>query len=106
MLILAIKKCKWDYSQLTPVQQKRWANEVDIMRRLKHPNIVKAGPLPFKLPDIEENLPVLCMEYCRKGDLRKVVFNLYSLLCVLSFCNEIITSFIVDFKSTKKLLWN
>ncbi|XP_014483184.1 PREDICTED: inhibitor of nuclear factor kappa-B kinase subunit beta-like isoform X2 [Dinoponera quadriceps] len=69
----AIKKCKWDYSQLTPVQRKRWANEVDIMSRLKHPNIVKAGFLPFKLPNIENNLPILCMEYCKKGDLRKIL---------------------------------
>lgn len=73
IMILAIKKCKWNYSQLTPVQRKRWANEVDIMRRLRHPNIVKTGCVPFKLPNVEENLPVLCMEYCKKGDLRKVV---------------------------------
>ncbi|XP_070150197.1 inhibitor of nuclear factor kappa-B kinase subunit beta [Polyergus mexicanus] len=70
---LAIKKCKWNYSQLTPVQQKRWTNEVDIMRRLKHPNIVKTGCVPFKLPNVEGNLPVLCMEYCKKGDLRKIL---------------------------------
>jgi len=75
-MILAIKKCKWNYSQLTPVQQKRWSNEVDIMKRLRHPNIVKTECIPFKLPNVEENLPVLCMEYCKKGDLRKVVFYL------------------------------
>lgn len=73
-MISAIKKCKWNYSQLKPKQRKRWANEVDIMKRLKHPNIVKTGCIPFKLPNIEENLPILCMEYCRKGDLRKVAF--------------------------------
>ncbi|XP_011870457.1 PREDICTED: inhibitor of nuclear factor kappa-B kinase subunit beta-like [Vollenhovia emeryi] len=70
---IAIKKCKWSYSQLTPIQQKRWANEVEIMRRLKHPNIVRTGCVPFKLPNVEENLPMLCMEYCRKGDLRKIL---------------------------------
>ncbi|XP_050458471.1 inhibitor of nuclear factor kappa-B kinase subunit beta-like isoform X1 [Cataglyphis hispanica] len=70
---LAIKRCKWNYSQLTPVQRKRWANEVDIMRRLRHPNIVKTGCIPFKLRNTEENLPVLCMEYCKKGDLRKIL---------------------------------
>lgn len=70
---LAIKKCKWNYSQLTPAQQKRWANEVDIMKCLRHPNIVKTGCVPFKLPNVEENLPVLCMEYCKKGDLRKIL---------------------------------
>lgn len=76
IVISAIKKCKWNYSQLTSTQQKRWANEVDIMKRLKHPNIVKTESVPFKLPNVEENLPILCMEYCRKGDLRKVVFCL------------------------------
>lgn len=73
-MILAIKKCKWNYSQLTTVQQKRWSHEVDIMKRLTHPNIVKTECIPFKLPNVEENLPILCMEYCKKGDLRKVVF--------------------------------
>lgn len=76
IMISAIKKCKWNYSQLTPIQIRRWTNEVDIMKRLKHPNIVRAGCVPFKLPNVEENLPILCMEYCRKGDLRKVVFCL------------------------------
>lgn len=70
---LAIKKCKWNYSHLTPMQQKRWVNEVDIMKRLRHPNIVKTESVPFKLPNVEENLPVLCMEYCKKGDLRKIL---------------------------------
>ncbi|XP_039310188.1 inhibitor of nuclear factor kappa-B kinase subunit alpha isoform X2 [Solenopsis invicta] len=70
---IAIKKCKWNYSELTPVQQKRWANEVEIMKHLKHPNIVKTGCVPFQLPNIEKNQPILCMEYCRKGDLRKIL---------------------------------
>lgn len=81
MLFLAIKKCRWDYLQLTPAQCKRWTHEVDIMKRLKHPNIVKAGTLPFKLPDTVDNLPVLCMEYCRKGDLRKV--------CIIYYINSV-----------------
>ncbi|RLU24379.1 hypothetical protein DMN91_002467 [Ooceraea biroi] len=68
---LALKKCKWDYSQLTPIQRKRWTNEVDIMKRLKHPNIVQC--ITFDLPNVDKRLPILCMEYCRKGDLRKVL---------------------------------
>ncbi|KMR03298.1 inhibitor of nuclear factor kappa-b kinase subunit beta [Lasius niger] len=72
---LAIKKCKLNYSQLTPIQQKRWVNEVDIMKRLNHPNIVRTECVPFKLSNVGENLPVLCMEYCKKGDLRKVILN-------------------------------
>lgn len=75
-MISAIKKCKLNYSQLTPIQQKRWVNEVDIMKRLNHPNIVRTECVPFKLSNVKENLPVLCMEYCKKGDLRKVVLYL------------------------------
>ncbi|XP_011707649.1 PREDICTED: inhibitor of nuclear factor kappa-B kinase subunit alpha [Wasmannia auropunctata] len=70
---IAIKKCKCNYLQLTPTQRKRWANEVEIMKRLKHPNIVRTGNIPFKLPNVDENQPILCMEYCRKGDLRKIL---------------------------------
>ncbi|XP_018054562.1 PREDICTED: inhibitor of nuclear factor kappa-B kinase subunit beta-like [Atta colombica] len=70
---IAIKRCKCNYSQLMPTQRKRWAHEVFIMKRLKHPNIVRTGCVPFKLPNVEENEPILCMEYCRKGDLRKIL---------------------------------
>ncbi|KAL0121196.1 hypothetical protein PUN28_008700 [Cardiocondyla obscurior] len=69
---IAIKRCKSNYSQLNPLQQKRWAHEVEIMKRLKHPNIVRTGCVPFILPNVE-NVPILCMEYCKKGDLRKIL---------------------------------
>ncbi|XP_031848651.1 inhibitor of nuclear factor kappa B kinase subunit beta [Nomia melanderi] len=70
---LAIKKCKWDMSQLTETQRKRWINEVQIMNHLKHSNIVKSIELPFKYPDEKIELPLLCMEFCRKGDLRTIL---------------------------------
>ncbi|XP_076235630.1 inhibitor of nuclear factor kappa B kinase subunit beta [Calliopsis andreniformis] len=70
---LAIKKCKWDITQLTEVQQKRWINEVQIMKSLNHQNIIKAVKLPFKHPDEKVDLPIMCMEFCRKGDLRRVL---------------------------------
>ena len=70
---LASKKCKWDIAQLTETQQNRWINEVEIMKRLRHRNIIKALELPFKHPDEKVELPILCMEYCGKGDLRKVL---------------------------------
>lgn len=70
---LAIKQCKWDDSQLTPRQKERWTKEVEIMNRLKHPNIIKAEPLPFKIEDIDNTMPLLCMEYCKMGDLRNVL---------------------------------
>ncbi|KZC08202.1 Inhibitor of nuclear factor kappa-B kinase subunit beta [Dufourea novaeangliae] len=70
---LAIKKCKWDVSQLTETQQKRWINEVQKMKQLKHSNIIKGLELPFRHPNETVDLPILCMEFCRKGDLRKVL---------------------------------
>ena len=70
---LAIKRCKWDIKQLTETQQNRWINEVQIMKRLKHTNIIKGLELPFKHPNDRTELPVLCMEFCKKGDLRKVL---------------------------------
>lgn len=69
----AIKKCKWDVTKLTEIQKKRWFHEVQIMSQLYHPNIVRAVQIPFKLPDEDPSLPVLCMEYCKKGDLRKIL---------------------------------
>lgn len=76
MKTLAIKICKWEIAQLKDAQRKRWINEVQIMKRLKHPNIVKGLNLPFKHPDDKVDLPLLCMEFCRKGDLRKVNINI------------------------------
>ncbi|KAK2584863.1 hypothetical protein KPH14_002461 [Odynerus spinipes] len=70
---LAIKQCKWDDTQLTPIQKERWTREVEIMKRLAHPNIVKTEQVPFKLLDTDESMPVLCMEYCTMGDLRRVL---------------------------------
>lgn len=48
------------------------------MKCLKHRNIIKGLELPFKHPDDKVDLPLLCMEYCRKGDLRKVNINVYA----------------------------
>ncbi|KAG7206536.1 hypothetical protein KM043_003879 [Ampulex compressa] len=68
---LAIKICKWENVKLTTAQERRWANEVQIMKRLTHSNIVRVIDVPFRLPGMNEHVPVLCMEYCKKGDLRK-----------------------------------
>ncbi|XP_043678014.1 inhibitor of nuclear factor kappa-B kinase subunit alpha-like isoform X2 [Vespula pensylvanica] len=70
---LAIKQCKWNDTQLTAIQKERWTREVEIMKRLTHPNIVKAIHIPFKFLDEDKSMPVLCMEYCTMGDLRKVL---------------------------------
>lgn len=47
------------------------------MKRLTHPNIVKTIHIPFKFLNEDKSMPVLCMEYCTMGDLRKVNFLLF-----------------------------
>ncbi|XP_017892541.1 inhibitor of nuclear factor kappa-B kinase subunit beta-like [Ceratina calcarata] len=72
---LAIKICKKDIALLSDAQKERWFKEVQIMKRLNHPNIIKVLELPFAHPDDKIDLPVLCMQFCRQGDLRKVLNN-------------------------------
>ena len=43
-----------------------------MMSRLDHPYVVKAMTVPQDLMSPEGDLPVLGMEYCKGGDLRKV----------------------------------
>ncbi|XP_071439902.1 inhibitor of nuclear factor kappa-B kinase subunit alpha [Hetaerina americana] len=76
---IAVKKCRSDlYPLMNPKQQERWEKEVEIMLRLNHDNVVKAMPVPDKV--FEEtlrkgatSLPLLCMEFCSRGDLRQVL---------------------------------
>ena len=42
------------------------------MKRLNHDNVVVALDVPGELDVGREELPLLAMEYCSKGDLRKV----------------------------------
>ncbi|XP_015595626.1 inhibitor of nuclear factor kappa-B kinase subunit alpha [Cephus cinctus] len=71
---IALKKCKWDITRMGERQKERWVHEVEIMNRLKHPNIVGTESVPIDLfKDTENSLPVLCMEYCSQGDLRNML---------------------------------
>ena len=58
--------------ELTPRNKKLWHQEVDIMKRLDHPNLVSAKDVPPPLDVSDDELPLLAMEYCSGGDLRKV----------------------------------
>ena len=50
--------------------------------RLSHVNVVEAREVPVELSSIGLNdLPLLAMEYCSKGDLRKVGYN-YTIIIV------------------------
>jgi serine/threonine protein kinase len=52
--------------------KERWIMEVDIMKRLNHPNVIAAKDVPAVLNVSAGELPLLAMEYCSGGDLRKV----------------------------------
>lgn len=51
----------------------RWKKEIEIMKRLKHLNVITAKEIPPPLEILSQSLPILAMEYCSKGDLRKVI---------------------------------
>ena len=55
---------------ITPRQMERWQQEIENMKNFKHPNIVKSELVP---KEMIFDSPVLCMEFCNKGDLRKVL---------------------------------
>lgn len=74
----ALKKCRWGTpgtgteNILTPKHVERWEKEVEIMNRLNHQAVVRCFPVPDELTGPQGDLPMLCMEYCSGGDLRKV----------------------------------
>ncbi|KAB7494181.1 Inhibitor of nuclear factor kappa-B kinase subunit alpha [Armadillidium nasatum] len=76
---VALKKCRWGSSSinteniLTPKHIERWEKEVEIMNRLDHAAVVKCFDVPNELQGAKGDLPMLCMEYCSGGDLRKVL---------------------------------
>ncbi|XP_015361699.1 inhibitor of nuclear factor kappa-B kinase subunit beta isoform X5 [Marmota marmota marmota] len=66
---IAIKQCR---QELSPRNRDRWCLEIQIMRRLNHPNVVAARDVPEGMQNLAPNdLPLLAMEYCQGGDLRK-----------------------------------
>uniref|UniRef100_A0A3Q2SUN4 Inhibitor of nuclear factor kappa-B kinase subunit alpha n=1 Tax=Fundulus heteroclitus TaxID=8078 RepID=A0A3Q2SUN4_FUNHE len=68
---IAVKMCRLD---LTPRNRDRWCREIQIMKKLHHNNVVTAKEVPEEIKMIALNdLPLLAMEYCSKGDLRNVL---------------------------------
>uniref|UniRef100_A0A7N8Y6N8 Inhibitor of nuclear factor kappa-B kinase subunit alpha n=1 Tax=Mastacembelus armatus TaxID=205130 RepID=A0A7N8Y6N8_9TELE len=68
---IAVKLCRLE---LNPKNRDRWSREIQIMKKLNHVNVVQAREVPKELSCIALNdLPLLAMEYCSKGDLRKVL---------------------------------
>lgn len=83
---IALKQSRWSSSDggyvadnpgvVSKQMKERWKQEVEIMNRLDHPNVVKAVKVPSCLQpkgSLAIELPALGMEYCSGGDLRKVL---------------------------------
>uniref|UniRef100_A0A4W5Q6E3 Inhibitor of nuclear factor kappa-B kinase subunit alpha n=1 Tax=Hucho hucho TaxID=62062 RepID=A0A4W5Q6E3_9TELE len=68
---IAVKMCRLE---LIPRNKDRWSREIQIMKKLNNLNVVTARDVPEEMKHIALNdLPLLAMEYCSKGDLRKLL---------------------------------
>ena len=56
----------------------RWRMEVYIIGKLSHDNVIRSVELPGHLTPPPGDPPVLAMEFCEGGDLRKVQTSRYS----------------------------
>ncbi|KAK6468529.1 inhibitor of nuclear factor kappa-B kinase subunit beta [Huso huso] len=71
---IAIKQCR---QELSLRNRERWCLEIQIMKKLNHVNVVAAREVPEGLQKLNTNdLPLLAMEYCQGGDLRKYLNTL------------------------------
>uniref|UniRef100_A0A4X1U4M9 Inhibitor of nuclear factor kappa-B kinase subunit alpha n=1 Tax=Sus scrofa TaxID=9823 RepID=A0A4X1U4M9_PIG len=69
-LKIAIKSCRLE---LSTKNRERWCHEIQIMKKLNHDNVVKACDVPEELNFLINDVPLLAMEYCSGGDLRKLL---------------------------------
>ncbi|PNF29865.1 hypothetical protein B7P43_G09538 [Cryptotermes secundus] len=100
--MIALKKCRTGTDALlTEKHKERWSKEVEIMQRLDHPNVVKAIAVPPDLAVLRSKLPLMCMEFCSKGDLRQVL-NRSENCCGL--CEAEVRLLISDVKSAVQYL--
>ncbi|XP_068024579.1 inhibitor of nuclear factor kappa-B kinase subunit alpha isoform X2 [Melanerpes formicivorus] len=67
---VAIKSCRLE---LSVKNKDRWCHEIDIMKKLNHPNVVRACEVPEEMNFLVNDVPLLAMEYCAGGDLRKLL---------------------------------
>ncbi|XP_064924209.1 inhibitor of nuclear factor kappa-B kinase subunit alpha isoform X2 [Columba livia] len=67
---VAIKSCRLE---LSVKNKDRWCHEIDIMKKLNHPNVVRACEVPEEMNFLVNDVPLLAMEYCSGGDLRKLL---------------------------------
>jgi serine/threonine protein kinase len=71
---------------MTEKHKQRWILEIQIMQKLQHENVISAMDVPTILDVMPNELPLLAMEYCSGGDLRRVcVVNFVLLLKVVKY---------------------
>uniref|UniRef100_A0A8D0Y2A3 Component of inhibitor of nuclear factor kappa B kinase complex n=1 Tax=Sus scrofa TaxID=9823 RepID=A0A8D0Y2A3_PIG len=75
-LKIAIKSCRLE---LSTKNRERWCHEIQIMKKLNHDNVVKACDVPEELNFLINDVPLLAMEYCSGGDLRKILHKIIDL---------------------------
>ncbi|KAL1489321.1 hypothetical protein ABEB36_014239 [Hypothenemus hampei] len=86
---IAIKKCKFRTPQdLSYKQRERWNMEVNFLKSITHPNIIRYKQIAPVLYEMLNKynptyLPLLPMEYCRKGNLRRYLMSEQIKLCGL-----------------------
>ena len=51
----------------------QWKQEIEMIKRLKCESVVKALDLPDAFQTLKVDTPILAMEFCSGGDLRKVL---------------------------------
>ncbi|XP_074495400.1 inhibitor of nuclear factor kappa-B kinase subunit beta [Sebastes fasciatus] len=76
---VAVKQCRQELSERN---KERWCLEIQIMKRLDHVNVVAAREVPEGMQKMvaTNDLPLLAMEYCQGGDLRRHL-NLHENCC-------------------------
>ncbi|CAJ1069279.1 inhibitor of nuclear factor kappa-B kinase subunit beta isoform X1 [Xyrichtys novacula] len=76
---IAVKQCRQELSERN---KERWCLEIQIMKKLDHVNVVAAREVPEEMQKLvaSHQLPLLGMEYCQGGDLRKYL-NLLENCC-------------------------
>lgn len=69
---------------MTEKHKRRWQLEVQIMRKLDHENVIAATDVPTVLDVRPTELPLLAMEYCSGGDLRKVYLVIFRFVFIIT----------------------
>ncbi|XP_041922067.1 inhibitor of nuclear factor kappa-B kinase subunit alpha [Alosa sapidissima] len=84
---IAVKLCRLE---LNAKNKDRWSREIQIMKKLNHLNVVTAREVPEEMKHIALNdLPLLAMEYCSKGDLRKIDGKLVHKIIDLGYAKDL-----------------